>query len=197
MAGMSARLLSALLVSLVLASGCGDPEPAPADAGPDPRQEALRQRLEATPPGPERVELEIQSATLHLMGSRNSAEWQGRLASTVEALQGLRDRYGAAGDADAEARIRIALGKHLSMAKRHDEAEAELDWVLENAAGTPHAPGALTEKANVRYRQEDFAGCKALLERVIAEFPDSREAQSAPRGIAGCDRQLEATRDEL
>ena len=45
-------------------------------------------------------------------------------------------------------------------------------------------------KANVHWRQGDFAGCKAQLESLLAEHPTSDEAKRAPRGIQNCEARL-------
>lgn len=191
MAPMRLRVVAAFALVSALAAACGD-EPA-APPPPDPSialAAGLRERLATEPDGPGRVALEIELATASLQGARSREAWNARLAASVAALVTLRDEKRAAGDVAGETQVRIALGRHLSMSRRHDEAVAELDWVLAQAAGTPTAAAALTEKANDRWRRGDYAGCKALLQKVLAEHPGTPEAEDAPAAIERCDAEL-------
>ena len=169
------RLLPALALLLVtLALGCGEgsvetpPRSAPSDG----------------------VAAEIQRATAELQGVRDREQWDVSLQRAVAALRVLRDEKHAVGDMEAEAAVRVAYGRHLSMSGDYAGAERELDWVLAEAPRSPHAPAALTEKAGNVWRQGDFAGSKALLEQVIIDYPGSPEAERAPVGIANGEREM-------
>ena len=188
---MRLRVVVALALASALAAACGA-EPAERPA-PDPSialAATLRERLATEPVGPGRVALEIELAIAPLQGARTRDAWNARLAASVAALVMLRDEKRAAGDVAGEAQVRIALGRHLSMSKRHDDAVTEFDWVLAQAAGTPVAATALTEKANDRWRRGDHAGCKALLQKILADHPGTPEAEEAPAAIEHCDAEL-------
>lgn len=191
MGSMRLRSAAALALAFALTAACrAEPAVAPP---PDPSvalAASLRERLATEPAGPGRVALEIELAIAPLEGARTREAWRTRLAASIAALVTLRDEKRAAGDAAGETQVRLALGKHLSMAKRHDEAVTELDWVLAQAAGTPVAATALTEKANDRWRRGDYAGCKALLHQVLADHPGTPEAEEAPAAIEHCDAEL-------
>ena len=192
MVGMTrcpAALLPALLAMLgALAAGCADPPPRdPAVA----QRAQLAKDLAGMPQGPERVAKEIQLATVALPYSRDAADWHARLATAVAALRALLDERTAAGDVAAAAHIRVAYGRHLSMQGEFAAAAEQFDHVLALDPPSPHVPAALTEKASNLFRQKDFAGCKALLERVIAEHPGTPEAIRGPTGIHSCERELQ------
>ncbi len=134
----------------------------------------------------------IRLATMGLDHVKSRDEWRENLTSVVETLEALAVHLAAQKTADVlpRAEVRTQLGNFLSMAGRNDDARAHLEWVLEHAADSRFAPAARMGKANVNWRQGDFAGCKNELETLLREHPASEEAKRAPRGIKNCDARL-------
>ncbi len=176
-----------------LAAACGEP-PAAVATRPDPSvalRAAIERRIEALPAGRERVAAEIERAVVGMKGVTGREDWNVRLAAAVAALHELLSEKQAAGDAAAEAQVRVAFGRHLSMTHDYAAADVQFDWVLEHAQNSPDAPAALTEKAGNRWRAKRYAASKALLERVVRDYPGTPEADRARPGIRNCEQKLE------
>ncbi len=142
---------------------------------------------------PERIKARMRLATMDTdpSGARSREEWVSRNTKAAEALGKLLGDVQAENDAAAEIEVRMGLANLLAATGKADDAFAHMDWVLENHPKSKHAPGVLMAKANSAWSKKDWAAAKALLERIVADYPASEEAQAAPRGIAMCQKQID------
>ena len=109
---------------------------------------------------------------------------------TAKDLEGLLAKLEAEKDTKGAGDVRAALGSTLLQIGKADDAEKHFDAVLAADPKGPAAPTALMGKANCAWSRKDYAGCKAQLEKIVADFPDSEEGKIAPRGIKNCEAQI-------
>ena len=121
-------------------------------------------------------------------GSRD--EYMDLAGKTAKSLEDLIGKMEAEKDAGGAATVRAALGGTLLQIGKADDAEKQFDAVLKADPKGTAAPTAMMGKANCAWSRKDWAGCKTMLEKIVAEFPESEEAKIAPRGIKNCDSQI-------
>jgi tetratricopeptide (TPR) repeat protein len=109
---------------------------------------------------------------------------------TAKDLEGLLAKLEAEKDTKGAVDVRAALGSTLLQIGKADDAEKHFDAVLSADPKGAAAPTALMGKANCAWSRKDYAGCKAHLEKIVADFPDSEEGKIAPRGIKNCEAQI-------
>jgi hypothetical protein len=140
----------------------------------------------------ERTAWRIRLATMEHDPSKATSreEFLSLGEKTAKDLEGLLAKLEAEKDAGGAGGVRAALGGTLLQIGKADDAEKQFDAALASDPKGPVAPTALMGKANCAWSRKDWAGCKSMLEKIVAEFPDSEEAKNAPRGIANCEGKL-------
>jgi tetratricopeptide (TPR) repeat protein len=93
-----------------------------------------------------------------------------------------------AGDGDAEAAFRAAT--QLVAAGDFAGAEAAFEAVAAIDPTGPWADDALAEAATAGERRGDLDGARRLWQRVLTEFPDSRQARRARARVAALDEAI-------
>jgi hypothetical protein len=132
---------------------------------------------------------------LALMGNDPSKatsreEYQKLSEGAVATLETLAKSIESEKDAAGTAEVHSAIGGLLLTTGKADDAEKHFDLSLAADPKGPGAPNALMGKANCAFGRKDWTACKAHLEKIVAEFPDSDEAKRAPIGIKRCEDQI-------
>jgi hypothetical protein len=140
----------------------------------------------------DRTSWRVRLATMDFDFSKAKSrdEHKTLVEGSAGALEKLLAELKSEKDAAGEARVHVALGHARRTLGKADEAEKEYDAAIAADPKGAAAPAALMGKANVAWSKKDYAGCKTLLEKIVAEFPGTDEAKSAPSGIANCDKRL-------
>lgn len=142
---------------------------------------------------PDRTSWRIRLATMDADPSKAKSreEFQKLNAAYSAALDGLLAKLVEEKDAPGAATVHVALGSSLQSGGKADDAEKHFDAALVADPKGRTAPTAIFGKANCAWARKDYAGCKTMLQRLVAEFPESEEGKRAPKGIENCDKKLE------
>lgn len=108
----------------------------------------------------------------------------------VKSLETLAKTIESEKDASGVGEVHSSIAGLLLTAGKADDAEKHYDAAIAADPKGPAAPNALKGKANCAWARHDYAACKATLEKIVAEFPDSEEAKTAPRAIESCDKAI-------
>ncbi len=140
----------------------------------------------------DRTAWRIRLATMdHDLGKATSREEADQfVAASTKALEDLLAKMAKEKDSAGSAEVNVALGSILQRMGKADDAEKRFDAALAADPKGRAAPASLMGKANCAWSRKDWAGCKAQLEKLLAEFKDSEEAKNAPRGVENCDKKM-------
>jgi tetratricopeptide (TPR) repeat protein len=137
-----------------------------------------------------RIRLATMDYDLGKATSRDEAE--SFVAGSTKALEALLAKMAEEKDVAGSAQVHASIGGILQRMGKADDAEKHFDAALAADPKGRAAPTALMGKANCAWSRKDWAGCKAQLEKILAEFPDSDEAKNAPRGVENCNKKMES-----
>jgi tetratricopeptide (TPR) repeat protein len=142
----------------------------------------------------DRTAWRIRLATMdHDVGKAKSREEADkRVEASTKALEALLAKMAEEKDVAGSAQVHAAIGATLQRMGKADDAEKHFDAALAADPKGRSASTSLMGKANCAWARKDWAGCKAQLEKILAEFPDSDEAKNAPKGVENCDKKMEA-----
>ena len=151
---------------------------------------AWRRLAERFPEHEDRPEWLVREVSSDLDVAVGKAERTKRLPATIAALRALAQKAAADKDSALEARAWIEVGRIQSVQLIDGAAVWAYDKAIAVAPGTRFEATALWERHTVQFRQRDYAGAKASLERLAKEFPSSPEAQLAQPEIEKCEEML-------
>jgi TolA-binding protein len=112
------------------------------------------------------------------------------LPAACRALTDLAADARTQGDAATLAHALTIMGRLRRFAGADDEAVRCFDAAIAAAPGTRHEPTALWDKAESLFRLGEFAASRSACQRILGEFPASREATLAPDRVKRCDEML-------
>ena len=141
----------------------------------------------------DRTAWRIRLATMdHDLGKATSREEAEKLAAdSATALEALATKLGAEKDTAGAAEVQASIGGLFQRLGKGEDAEKHFDAALAADPKGKAAPTALMGKANCAWMRKDWAGCKTILEKILADFPTSEEAKIAPKGVENCNKKLE------
>jgi hypothetical protein len=150
-------------------------------------RDTLAKAVELFPKDPQRTRWRMRLATQECDLLATDEE---QLAKTIELLEPLARKLAAEKDPAGEAEARIVVAHSLARQRKFDEAVAAYEHVIELNPVGKTAPAALLGEAAVAWAKVDYAGCKALCERVRKDYPKSEEAKAAWQTIQQCNLRM-------
>lgn len=153
----------------------------------DEERETLAKAVAAFPKDPQRTRWRMRLATQECDLLASDEE---QLEKTIELLEPLAKTLAEEKNPVGEAEARIVIAHSLAKQHKFDDATRAYGHVIElNPIGRT-APAALLGEASIAWFKIDYAGCKAICARVVAEYPKTDEAKAAAQTIKQCELRM-------
>jgi hypothetical protein len=135
---------------------------------------------------PERIEWRIRLTTMDLPNEVKSREEMDALVRRHEAaLNALLQQIEKEAVVADQAEIHVRLANFAGQRSDAAGVKSHLQWILDHDGKGRRAPGALMALARQAFDAGDNATAVTLLERVVADFPNSGEAREARDVLPG------------
>jgi tetratricopeptide (TPR) repeat protein len=145
----------------------------------DAERKTLETMIFEYPKHENRMGWRMRRATLHIDPPTDPASAQTALGSMAQALETLLAEVSKENDAEDEAKLRLELAGLRRELGELDAAQAHVDWVVENAAGTPLAHDARLFQAHTALGRGENETARELAEAVLTEVKEGPRAARA------------------
>jgi tetratricopeptide (TPR) repeat protein len=146
----------------------------------DEERRTLQAMVQRFADSPERMEWRIQLATIDLPNrATTEEEFHALVDSHMAALSGLLAEVEKEKSVAGQSEIRFRLGKYAEQKQDFAAMKAHLAWIVENDPKGKFGPKARMILAFAAFQDSELETAVALLEKLVADSPESPEAAQA------------------